>query len=94
MEQVLFRDGLFQWKRLENLIVLAREQVTMMNRNVPLKTSEEPTNGNRYFVANLKVSNALQSFAYHACYLNSLVSLYCLNFVHSADLGNCSYGRF
>lgn len=52
MKQVLFRDGLFQWKRLENLIVLAREQVTMMNRNVPLKDSEQPTNGNGYFVVN------------------------------------------
>ncbi|KAH7443780.1 hypothetical protein KP509_02G050500 [Ceratopteris richardii] len=29
--QVLFKDGLFQWKRLENLIVLAREQVEMMS---------------------------------------------------------------
>lgn len=28
--QVLFKDGAFQWKRLENLIVLAREQVEMM----------------------------------------------------------------
>lgn len=34
--QVLFKDGLFQWKRLENLIVLAREQVTMTNRNFPV----------------------------------------------------------
>jgi aarF domain-containing kinase len=39
MKQVLFKDGLFQWKRLENLILLAREQVTMMNRNTPLKNS-------------------------------------------------------
>jgi predicted unusual protein kinase regulating ubiquinone biosynthesis (AarF/ABC1/UbiB family) len=42
--QVLFKDGLFQWKRLENLILLAREQVTMMNRNTPLKNS---TKGSR-----------------------------------------------
>ncbi|KAJ7563673.1 hypothetical protein O6H91_03G120400 [Diphasiastrum complanatum] len=35
--QVLFKDGLFQWKRLENLISLAREQVAMMNRNTPVK---------------------------------------------------------
>ncbi|CAM6086368.1 unnamed protein product [Calypogeia fissa] len=35
--QVLFKDGSFQWKRLENLIVLAREQVAMMNRNRPLQ---------------------------------------------------------
>lgn len=37
--QVLFKDGLFQWKRLENLIVLAREQVTLMNRNLPINGS-------------------------------------------------------
>lgn len=29
--QVLFKDGVFQWKRLENLIVLAQERVEMMN---------------------------------------------------------------
>nr|XP_043628803.1 protein ACTIVITY OF BC1 COMPLEX KINASE 1, chloroplastic [Erigeron canadensis] len=29
--QVLFKDGLFQWKRLENLIVLAKENVTKMS---------------------------------------------------------------
>ncbi|KAF7817190.1 protein ACTIVITY OF BC1 COMPLEX KINASE 1, chloroplastic isoform X1 [Senna tora] len=31
--QVLFKDGLFQWKRLENLIVLAKENVAKMNSN-------------------------------------------------------------
>ena len=47
--QVLFKDGLFQWKRLENLIVLAREQVTLMNRNVPINDSQSAsTNGSRY----------------------------------------------
>ncbi|KAL2649341.1 hypothetical protein R1flu_017469 [Riccia fluitans] len=35
--QVLFKDGQFQWKRLENLIQLAREQVKLMNRNLPLQ---------------------------------------------------------
>lgn len=49
MDQVLFKDGVFQWKRLENLIILAREQVTMMNRNLPLKQSlRAPTNDSRY----------------------------------------------
>jgi len=41
--QVLFKDGLFQWKRLENLILLAREQVTMINRNTPLQHSKKGT---------------------------------------------------
>ncbi|KAB2629478.1 aarF domain-containing protein kinase [Pyrus ussuriensis x Pyrus communis] len=31
--QVLFKDGVFQWKRLENLIVLAKENVTKMSSN-------------------------------------------------------------
>lgn len=30
--QVLFKDGIFQWKRLENLIVLAKENVAKMSR--------------------------------------------------------------
>lgn len=35
--QVLFKDGVFQWKRLENLIVLAKENVAKMNSNPALK---------------------------------------------------------
>jgi hypothetical protein len=35
--QVLFKDGAFQWKRLENLIVLAKENVTKMSSNPALK---------------------------------------------------------
>lgn len=31
--QVLFKDGVFQWKRLENLIVLAKENVARMSSN-------------------------------------------------------------
>ncbi|KAL3702344.1 hypothetical protein R1sor_020366 [Riccia sorocarpa] len=37
--QVLFKDGQFQWKRLENLIQLAREQVRLLNKNQPLQES-------------------------------------------------------
>uniref|UniRef100_A0A7N0R8M8 Protein kinase domain-containing protein n=2 Tax=Kalanchoe fedtschenkoi TaxID=63787 RepID=A0A7N0R8M8_KALFE len=32
--QVLFKDGVFQWKRLENLIVLAKDNVTKMSNAV------------------------------------------------------------
>lgn len=32
--QVLFKDGMFQWKRLENLIVLAKDNVTKMSNAV------------------------------------------------------------
>ncbi|KAH9319287.1 hypothetical protein KI387_021056, partial [Taxus chinensis] len=31
--QVLFKDGVFQWKRLENLIVLAKEEVAIRSRS-------------------------------------------------------------
>ncbi|KAI3468469.1 hypothetical protein Pfo_025132 [Paulownia fortunei] len=35
--QVLFKDGVFQWKRLENLIVLAKENVARMSSNPALQ---------------------------------------------------------
>ncbi|XP_027080788.1 protein ACTIVITY OF BC1 COMPLEX KINASE 1, chloroplastic isoform X4 [Coffea arabica] len=35
--QVLFKDGVFQWKRLENLIVLAKENVAKMSSNPALR---------------------------------------------------------
>ncbi|XP_072981542.1 protein ACTIVITY OF BC1 COMPLEX KINASE 1, chloroplastic [Typha angustifolia] len=38
--QVLFKDGVFQWKRLENLIVLAKENVTKMNQNPALQVKK------------------------------------------------------
>ncbi|KAK9946780.1 hypothetical protein M0R45_012226 [Rubus argutus] len=38
--QVLFKDGVFQWKRLENLIVLAKENVSMMSSNPALQVKE------------------------------------------------------
>ncbi|KAM5565349.1 protein ACTIVITY OF BC1 COMPLEX KINASE 1, chloroplastic [Rosa sericea] len=38
--QVLFKDGVFQWKRLENLIVLAKENVSMMSNNPALQAKE------------------------------------------------------
>ncbi|KAL5719497.1 Protein ACTIVITY OF BC1 COMPLEX KINASE 1 [Ranunculus cassubicifolius] len=38
--QVLFKDGVFQWKRLENLIVLAKENVTKMSSNPALQVNK------------------------------------------------------
>ncbi|GMH12403.1 hypothetical protein Nepgr_014244 [Nepenthes gracilis] len=35
--QVLFKDGIFQWKRLENLIVLAKENVAKMSSTPALR---------------------------------------------------------
>ncbi|CAL5419475.1 unnamed protein product [Camellia sinensis] len=41
--QVLFKDGVFQWKRLENLIVLAKENVAKMSSNPALKVNNTQT---------------------------------------------------
>ncbi|WCJ30527.1 Protein kinase superfamily protein [Euphorbia peplus] len=38
--QVLFKDGVFQWKRLENLIVLAKENVAKMSSNPALQVTK------------------------------------------------------
>ncbi|KAE8656656.1 Kinase superfamily protein isoform 2 [Hibiscus syriacus] len=38
--QVLFKDGVFQWKRLENLIVLAKENVAKMSSNPALQVKK------------------------------------------------------
>ncbi|CAA0831908.1 Uncharacterized aarF domain-containing protein kinase - chloroplastic [Striga hermonthica] len=37
IEFVLFKDGVFQWKRLENLIILAKENVAKMSSNPALQ---------------------------------------------------------
>ncbi|GFP81579.1 uncharacterized aarf domain-containing protein kinase at4g31390 chloroplastic [Phtheirospermum japonicum] len=39
--QVLFKDGVFQWKRLENLIVLAKENVARMSSNPALQKNSK-----------------------------------------------------
>ncbi|GFS41967.1 protein kinase superfamily protein [Actinidia rufa] len=39
-EKVLFKDGVFQWKRLENLIVLAKENVAKMSSNPALQVNK------------------------------------------------------
>ncbi|PNY09055.1 putative aarF domain-containing protein kinase [Trifolium pratense] len=44
--QVLFKDGLFQWKRLENLIVLAKENVAKMSSNPALAVKNKQTQRN------------------------------------------------
>lgn len=38
--QVLFKDSVFQWKRLENLITLAKENVARMSSNPALKVKD------------------------------------------------------
>lgn len=39
LSQVLFKDGVFQWKRLENLITLAKENVAKMSSNPALQVN-------------------------------------------------------
>ncbi|KAL6212651.1 hypothetical protein ACLB2K_017869 [Fragaria x ananassa] len=51
--QVLFKDGVFQWKRLENLIVLAKENVSMMSSNPALQAKE--MQGSRELPVNKKL---------------------------------------
>ncbi|MED6209656.1 Protein ACTIVITY OF BC1 COMPLEX KINASE 1, chloroplastic, partial [Stylosanthes scabra] len=41
--QVLFKDGLFQWKRLENLIILAKENVAKMSSNPAVQVKRMQT---------------------------------------------------
>ncbi|XP_024025526.1 protein ACTIVITY OF BC1 COMPLEX KINASE 1, chloroplastic [Morus notabilis] len=41
--QVLFKDGVFQWKRLENLITLAKENVAKMSSNPALQVKDTRT---------------------------------------------------
>ncbi|THG21036.1 hypothetical protein TEA_020521 [Camellia sinensis var. sinensis] len=43
IQEVLFKDGVFQWKRLENLIVLANENVAKMSSNPALKVNNTQT---------------------------------------------------
>ncbi|XP_057516566.1 protein ACTIVITY OF BC1 COMPLEX KINASE 1, chloroplastic [Amaranthus tricolor] len=43
--QVLFKDGVFQWKRLENLIVLAKENVSRMSNTPALQLRNSQGNG-------------------------------------------------
>lgn len=38
--QVLFKDNVFQWKRLENLITLAKENVARMSSNPALRVKD------------------------------------------------------
>lgn len=40
LRQVLFKGGVFQWKRLENLIVLAKENVAKMSSNPALQVKD------------------------------------------------------
>ncbi|KAL6658661.1 hypothetical protein ACP70R_004247 [Stipagrostis hirtigluma subsp. patula] len=61
--QVLFKDGAFQWKRLENLIVLAKENVTKMNSNPALKKSSLQTVRSRQLQSKLDLTETIKDGA-------------------------------
>ncbi|TVU25841.1 hypothetical protein EJB05_28351 [Eragrostis curvula] len=60
---VLFKDGAFQWKRLENLIVLAKENVTRMSSNPALKKNSLQTVGSRQTESKLDLTETIKDGA-------------------------------
>ncbi|OAY79548.1 putative aarF domain-containing protein kinase, chloroplastic [Ananas comosus] len=61
--QVLFKDGVFQWKRLENLIVLAKENVAKMNSNPALKVKSTRSSRNGQFGKKLDLTETIKDGA-------------------------------
>ncbi|KAJ4763871.1 Protein kinase superfamily protein [Rhynchospora pubera] len=61
--QVLFKDGVFQWKRLENLIVLAKENVTKMSQNPALQVKSTQTDRSRQFEKKLDLTETIKDGA-------------------------------
>ncbi|CAK9312893.1 unnamed protein product [Citrullus colocynthis] len=59
--QVLFKDGMFQWKRLENLIVLAKENVIKMSSNPALQKKD--LQGSRQVVNKLDLKDTIKDGA-------------------------------
>uniref|UniRef100_A0A453HL74 Uncharacterized protein n=1 Tax=Aegilops tauschii subsp. strangulata TaxID=200361 RepID=A0A453HL74_AEGTS len=61
--QVLFKDGLFQWKRLENLIVLAKENVSKMSTNPALKSNSLQTVSSQKLEKKLDLTDTIKDGA-------------------------------
>ncbi|XP_057424231.1 protein ACTIVITY OF BC1 COMPLEX KINASE 1, chloroplastic [Lotus japonicus] len=61
--QVLFKDGLFQWKRLENLIVLAKENVTKMSSNPALQVKSTQNQRDRKVERKLDLTDTIKDGA-------------------------------
>ncbi|XP_014505042.1 protein ACTIVITY OF BC1 COMPLEX KINASE 1, chloroplastic isoform X1 [Vigna radiata var. radiata] len=61
--QVLFKDGLFQWKRLENLIVLAKENVAKMSNNPALKVKDTQIQRDWKFERKLDLTDTIKDGA-------------------------------
>ncbi|KAK8915910.1 hypothetical protein KSP39_PZI022545 [Platanthera zijinensis] len=58
--QVLFKDGIFQWKRLENLITLAKENVSKMNRNPALQAKNTRISSSWQVEKKLDLTNTIK----------------------------------
>ncbi|WVZ82468.1 hypothetical protein U9M48_029726 [Paspalum notatum var. saurae] len=61
--QVLFKDGAFQWKRLENLIVLAKENVSKMSSNPALKKNNLQAVRSRQLQSKLDLTETIKDGA-------------------------------
>ncbi|EEF34378.1 protein ACTIVITY OF BC1 COMPLEX KINASE 1, chloroplastic [Ricinus communis] len=61
--QVLFKDGVFQWKRLENLIVLAKENVAKMSSNPALQLKNTPNSRNWQLERKLDLTDTIKDGA-------------------------------
>ncbi|MBA0622555.1 hypothetical protein Godav_008086 [Gossypium davidsonii] len=61
--QVLFKDGVFQWKRLENLIVLAKENVAKMSSNPAIQVKNGPISRSWQTVSKLDLTDTIKDGA-------------------------------
>ncbi|KAF8380855.1 hypothetical protein HHK36_028350 [Tetracentron sinense] len=63
MMVVLFKDGVFQWKRLENLIVLAKENVAKMSSNPALQMKNTQRSRDWQFERKLDLTDTIKDGA-------------------------------
>lgn len=61
--QVLFKGGVFQWKRLENLIVLAKENVAKMSSNPALQVKDIQNSRSLQVKKKLDLTNTIKDGA-------------------------------
>ncbi|KAF2283542.1 hypothetical protein GH714_011923 [Hevea brasiliensis] len=61
--QLLFKDGVFQWKRLESLIVVAKENVAKMSSNPALQVKNMQNSRNLQVVRKLDLTDTIREGA-------------------------------
>ncbi|KAJ4707681.1 Protein kinase superfamily protein [Melia azedarach] len=61
--QVLFKDGVFQWKRLENLITLAKENVAKMSSNPALQVNSTQHSKSLQVIRKLDLTDTIKDGA-------------------------------